>query len=115
MATIGLLMRPVVYWLYLNLKYRLWPLPTDPVHLEKIATDLKVPLAFTYRAHGLDVTLAQQRIHESLKSFWWSAPLILAVLSFALMIGAIISECLSLLESWGVLVKSTPRENGQGL
>ena len=52
-------MRPVVYWLYLNLKYRLCPLPTDPVYLEKIATDLKVPLAFTYRAHGLDVTVAQ--------------------------------------------------------
>jgi hypothetical protein len=108
-------MRPVVQWLYLNLKYRFWHLPTDPVYLEKIATDLKVPLAFAYKTHGLDVTLAQQRIHESLKSFWWSAPLILAVLSFALMIGALISECLSLLESWGVLVKSTPRENGKGL
>jgi hypothetical protein len=74
-------MRPVIYWLYLNFKYRLWPLPTQPVELEKIAMDLKVPLAFTYRAHGLDVTLAQQRIHESLKSFRWSAPLVLVVLS----------------------------------
>jgi hypothetical protein len=62
-------MRPVVYWLYQNFKYRLWPIPTDPVELEKIAMNLKVPLAFTYRAHWLDVTLAQQRIHESLKSF----------------------------------------------
>jgi hypothetical protein len=66
--------------------------------------DLRVPLAFTYRAHGLDVALAQQRIQESLKSFRWSAPLVLVVLSFALMIAGIISECLFLLESWGKLM-----------
>jgi hypothetical protein len=60
--------------------------------------NLKVPLAFTYRARGLDVTLAQQRIHECLKSFRWSAPLVLVVLAFALMIGGIISQCLSLVE-----------------
>ena len=54
--------------------------------------DLRVPLAFTYRAHGLDVALAQQRIQESLKSFRWSAPLVLVVLSFALMIGCIVSQ-----------------------
>jgi hypothetical protein len=88
-------MRPVIRWLYLNFKYRVWPLPTDPANLEKIAMDLKVPLGFTYRAHGLDVTLAQRRIHECLKSFRWSAPLVLVVLSFALMIGCIISESLA--------------------
>jgi hypothetical protein len=92
-------MRPVVYWLYLNLKYRFWP--TDPVQTKNIAINLKVPLAYTYRAHGLDAALAQQRIHESLKSFRWSAPLALVVLSCALMIGAIISGFLFLLESWG--------------
>jgi hypothetical protein len=72
-------MPSVIRWLYLNLKYRLWPLPSDPIQLKKIAMDLKVPLAFTYRAHGLDVPLAQQRIHECLKSFRWSAPLLLVV------------------------------------
>jgi hypothetical protein len=86
-------MRPLFYWLYLNLKYRIRSLPTDPVLLQKIAMDLKIPLAFTYRMHGLDVALAQQRIHESLKSFRWTAPLVLVVLSFALMIGCVISEC----------------------
>jgi hypothetical protein len=82
---------PVIRWLYLNFKYRLWPLPADPIQLQKIATDLNVPLAFTYRWHGLDVALAQQRIHECLKSFRWSAPLVLVVLSFALMISCIVS------------------------
>jgi hypothetical protein len=48
-------MRPVIRWLYLNFKYRVWPLPTDPASLQKIAMDLRVPLAFTYRMHGLDV------------------------------------------------------------
>jgi hypothetical protein len=85
-------MRPVVRWLYLNFKYRVWPLPTDPASLKKIAMDLKVPLAFTYTWHGLDVALAQQRIHECLKSFRWSAPLVLVLLSFALVIGCIISQ-----------------------
>src|SRR5262249_26361275 len=66
-------MRSLVCWVYLNLKYRLRPLPTDPVHLEKIAIDLNVPLAFTYKWHGLDVALAQERIHECLKSFQWRA------------------------------------------
>jgi hypothetical protein len=107
-------MRPVIHWLCLNFKYRFWSLPTDPPTLEKIAMDLKVPLAFTYKAHGLDVALAQQRIHESLKSFRWSAPLALVVLSLALLIGVIIGQCLSLLESWTVLVEFTPRRNSEG-
>jgi hypothetical protein len=64
-------MRSLVCWIYLNLKYRLWRLPTEPVRLEKIAIDLNVPLAFTYKWHGLDVALAQQRIRECLKSFGW--------------------------------------------
>jgi hypothetical protein len=102
-------MRPLLYWLYLNLKYRIWSLPTDPVLLQKIATSLKVPLAFTYRAHGLDVTLVQQRIHENLKSFPWTAPLALIALSFALIMGAIISQCLLTEE----LMPSTPRKNGK--
>jgi hypothetical protein len=89
-------MRHVIRWLYLSFKYRLWPLPIVPVELEKIAMDLNVPLAFTYRAQGLDVTLAQQRIRESLKSFRWNAPLFLVVLSFALMIAVSFWGLLSL-------------------
>jgi hypothetical protein len=85
-------MRPVIRWLYLNFKYRVSPLPTDSGSLQKIAMDLKVPLAFTYRMHGLDVALAQQRIHGCLKSFRWSAPLVLVLISFALIIGCIISQ-----------------------
>jgi hypothetical protein len=80
----------VVRWLYLNLRYRVWPLPKDPATLEKLARDLQVPLAFTYKAHGLDVILAQQRIHESLNSFRWIVPLSIAVLCFALIVAAII-------------------------
>jgi hypothetical protein len=87
-----------IRWLYLNFKYRLWPLPTESDSLEKIAMALKGPLAFTYRAYGLDVTLAQQRIHESLKSFRSSAPLFLVVLSFALMIAVSFWGLLSLLD-----------------
>ena len=82
-------MRSLVCWVYLNLKYRLRRLPTDPVILKKIAIDLNVPLAFTYRKHGLDVNLAQQRIYESLNSFRWSAPVVLVGVSVGL-IGAII-------------------------
>jgi hypothetical protein len=85
-------MPPVIRWLYLNFKYRVWPLPTDSASLQKIAMDLKVPLAFTYRVHGLDVALARQRIHECLKSFRWSAPLVLVLLSLALVIGCIVSQ-----------------------
>jgi hypothetical protein len=73
------------------------PMGRFDVQLEKIAMDLKVPLAFTYRAHGLDVALAQQRIRENLHSFRWSAPLVLTTLLSALVIGTIISESLFLL------------------
>jgi len=44
------------------------------------------------------VALAQQRIYESLNSFRWSAPLILVGMSVLLIIGAIISQSLSLLD-----------------
>src|SRR5215813_14014620 len=75
--------------LYLNFKYRICPLPTDPASLEKVAKNLNIPLAFTYRWHGLDVTLAQQRIRENLNSFRWIAPLAIAVVCFALIVTAL--------------------------
>ena len=101
-------MRSLVCWVYLNLKYRLWPLPTDPVHLEKIAIDLNAPLAFTYKWHGLDVALAQERIHECLKSFRWRAPLLLLVLSVTLIISAIISLFLIKFAMNNVLERGRP-------
>jgi hypothetical protein len=50
--------------------------------------NLNIPLAFTYRRHGIDVTLAQQRIRESLNSFPWIAPLLLcfSLVCFASMV-----------------------------
>jgi hypothetical protein len=81
-----------IRWLHLNFKYRFQSLPNDPTELEKLANDLQIPLAFTYKAHGIDAALAQQRIYESLSSFRWSAPLILVVLSFVLMIGCILES-----------------------
>jgi len=56
--------------------------------LQKLAIDLHIPLVFTYKANGFDVTLAQQRIHENLNSFRWIAPLVIAVLCVALIVAA---------------------------
>ena len=78
----------VIRWLYLNCKYRVCPLPNEPPMLQKLAIDLHIPLAFTYKANGLDVTLAQERIHEKLNSLRWIAPLLIAVVSFALIVAA---------------------------
>ena len=73
-------MPPVIRWLYLNCKYRVSLLPNEPATLQKLAVDLHIPLAFTYKANGLDVTWAQQRIREKLNSLRWVVPLIIAVL-----------------------------------
>ena len=79
----------ITRWLYLNFKYQICPLPTDPASLEKVAKNLNIPLAFTYTWHGLDVTLAQQRIRENLNSFRWIATLVITVVCFALIITAL--------------------------
>jgi len=81
-------MLPVIRWLYLNCKYRVCPLPNDAVTLQKLAMSLNIPLAFTYKANGLDVTLAQQRIRDNLNSLRWFAPLVIAVVCFALIVAA---------------------------
>jgi hypothetical protein len=86
-----------IRWLYLNFRYRCQSLPDDPTKLEKLANDLRIPLAFTYRAYGIDAALAQQRIRENLASFRWSAPLVLTTLFSALVVGTIISESLVLI------------------
>ena len=89
-------MPPVIRWLYLNIKYRVCALPNEPATLQKLAMNLNIPLAFTYRATGLDMTLAQQRIHESLNSFRWISPLAIAGLCFALIVAALILNLVSL-------------------
>jgi len=81
-----------IRWLWLNLRYRFWSLPNNPTELERLAKDLQISLAFTYKAHGIDAALAKQRIRENLDSFRWSAPLVLTTLFFALIVGTIISE-----------------------
>src|SRR5262245_30641796 len=83
----------ILRWLYLNFRYRVCPLPTNPAMLEKLARDLQISLAFTSRAYGIDSALAQQRIRERLNSFRWSAPLVIAVLCFSLLVSVIISSC----------------------
>ena len=83
-------MPPGIRWLYLNIKFRVCALPNEPATLEKLAMNLNISLAFTYRRDGIDVTLAQQRIHESLKSFRWITPLAIAGLCFALIVAALI-------------------------
>jgi hypothetical protein len=86
-----------IRWLCLNFRYRVRPLPDDPTELEKLAKDLQIPLAFTYRVYGIDAALAQQRIRENLASFRWSAPLVLTTLFSALIVGTIIPESLFLI------------------
>ena len=34
------------YWFFLSIKYQIWPLPTDPAELRKLAIDLQIPLAY---------------------------------------------------------------------
>jgi hypothetical protein len=85
-----------IRWPCLIFRHRLPPLPTDPSEREKLVKDLRVSLAFTYNAHGIDAALAQQRIRESLDSCRWSLPLILTILFSALIVGTIISESLFL-------------------
>ena len=77
----------VIRWLYLNIKYRVCP-PERTRHTAKLAMKLNISLAFTYRRHGRDVILAQQRIRENLNSFRWIAPLVLcfSLVCFASMV-----------------------------
>jgi hypothetical protein len=37
-------------------RYRFRSLPNNPTELENLAHDLQIPLAFTYRAYGIDAT-----------------------------------------------------------
>ncbi len=87
-------MPPVLRWLYLNFRCRARPLPNDRTELEKLANGLQISLAFTYKADGLDTTLAQQRIRETLNSFRWIAPLAIAGLCLALVVYAFLFSLL---------------------
>src|SRR5262249_25475680 len=57
----------LIRWLYLNYKYRIFPLPNDPPRLQKLAADLNISLAYTYKGYGMDVPLAQQSHHSEIK------------------------------------------------
>ncbi len=53
-----------------SIKYQVYPLPTDPAELERLAMDLHVSPTATWMAHGvLDTAEVQRRIRESLNSF----------------------------------------------
>ena len=80
----------LIRWLYLNYKYRIFPLPNDPPRLQKLA-DLNISLAYTYKRYGMEVPLVQQRITQRLNSLAWSAPLSIVMPCLALMVGAIFS------------------------
>jgi hypothetical protein len=64
----------MTHWFLLSIKYQIWPLPTDPAELKKLAIDLQVPLAHAWTTHGLDTALVQKSVHERLKSFRNDAP-----------------------------------------
>jgi hypothetical protein len=81
----------LIRWLYLNYKYRIFPLPNDPFRLQKPAADLNISLAYTYKRYGMDVPLVQQRITQRLNFLAWSAPLSIVMLCLALMVGAVFS------------------------
>ena len=81
----------LIRWLYLNYKYRIFPLPNDSLRLQELAADLDISLAYMYKGYVLDVPLAQQRITQRLNSLAWSTPMSIVMLCLALMVGAVFS------------------------
>jgi len=59
----------MLYWLFLSIKYQIWPLPNDPAELRKLAIDLQVPHANSWKRYELNTTLIEGITHEWLKSF----------------------------------------------
>ena len=64
----------MLHWLFLSLKYQIWPLPKDPAELRKLAIDLQITLAYSWKGNGLNTLLVQSAIRERLKSFRRDAP-----------------------------------------
>jgi hypothetical protein len=86
------------HWLFLYIKYQIWPLPKDPVELKKLANDLQVPLVHAWTTtHRLDTALIQTSIRERLKSFRKDAPY---VAFFLVVIFAVIATMGILLDDW---------------
>ena len=97
----------MLHWFFLSIKYQIWPLPTDPAELRKLANDLQVPLVRGWTTHGLDTASVHKSIRETLKSFRNDVPYvtlllvpIVAVISLLVILFAGISGFLS---NWGRL------------
>ncbi len=98
----------MLYWFFLSIKYQIWPLPTDPAELRKLAIDLQIPLAYA-ASHRVDTSLVRVVIRERLKSFRKDSPYVLLFLAvvfsvlalfvylFAEALGFLSSLCNSLL------------------
>ena len=101
----------MLHWFFLSIKYQIWPLPTDPTELRKLAIDLQIPLAYANAttSHRVDTSLVQGIIRERLKSFRKDSPYVLLFLAvvfsvlalfvylFAEALGFLSSLCNSLL------------------
>ena len=74
-----------------SIKYQIYPLPTDPAELERLAMDLHVSLTATGMAHGaLDTAEVQRRIRESLNSFRSSVLFAISVIAAIVAAGTVI-------------------------
>ena len=71
----------MLHWFFLSIKYQIWPLPTDPAELRKLAIDLQIPLAYATTSHRVDTALVQGIIRERLKSFRKDSPYVLLFLA----------------------------------
>jgi hypothetical protein len=99
----------MLHWFFLSIKYQIWPLPTDPAELRKLAIDLQIPLAYAATSSRVDTSLVRAVIRERLKCFRKDSPyvllflvavfsvLVLLVSLFAQIFGVLSSACNSLL------------------
>ena len=97
----------MLHWFFLSIKYQIWPLPTDPAELRKLAIDLQIPLAYANAktSHRVDPLLIQGIIREKLKSFRKDSPyillflvVILGIVTLLIILSAQILEIIS----WGI-------------
>jgi Fe2+ transport system protein B len=94
----------MLHWFLLFIKYQIWPLPKDLGTLRKLAIELQVPLAHSWTRNGLNTSLIQKSIRESLKSFRNDAlyglllfvPIIAILVFLLLLISGVLSWCTTL-------------------
>lgn len=91
----------MLHWFFLSIKYQIWPLPTDPAELRKLAIDLQIPLAYATTSSRVDTSLVRAVIRERLKSFRKDSPY---VLLFLVAVFSVLALLVSLfLQIFGVL------------